>query len=67
MAGFEFVLLGGMVELVFYNILPRTASSMPAGKTLQTWILSNLFAFLAVGYLSSLLTRAFAARAPNWR
>ncbi len=55
-AGFAFVLLGGMVELVFYNILPRTASSMPAGKTLQTWILSNLFAFLAVGYLSSLLT-----------
>ncbi len=55
-AGFGFILLGGMVELVFYGILPRTAATMPGGKTLQTWILSNLFAFFAVGYLSSLLT-----------
>jgi len=55
-AGFGFILLGGMVELVFYEVLPRTASTMPGGKTLQTWILSNLFAFFAVGYLSSLLT-----------
>jgi two-component system sensor histidine kinase PilS (NtrC family) len=55
-AGFAFVLLGGMVEFVYYGILPRTASTMPGGKTLQTWILSNLFAFIAVGYLSSLLT-----------
>src|SRR3989475_4588983 len=55
-AGFGFILLGGMVELVFYDVLPRTASTMPGGKTLQTWIFSNLFAFFAVGYLSSLLT-----------
>ena len=55
-AGFGFILLGGMVELVFYDVLPRTASTMPGGKTLQTWILSNMFAFFAVGYLSSLLT-----------
>src|SRR5579872_2546039 len=46
-AGFGFILLGGMVELVFFGVLPRTASTMPEGKTLQTWILSNLFAFLA--------------------
>ena len=31
---------------------------MPARQTLQTWILSNLFAFLAVAYLSSLLTQS---------
>jgi len=55
-AAFGFILLGGMVELVFYGVLPRTALAMPGSKTLQTWILSNLFAFLAVGYLSSLLT-----------
>jgi two-component system, NtrC family, sensor histidine kinase PilS len=55
-AGFSFILLGGMVELVFYELLPRTAIAMPGGKTLQTWILSNLFAFFAVAYLSSLLT-----------
>ncbi len=55
-AGLSFILLGGMVELVFYDVLPRTALAMPGGKTLQTWIFSNLFAFFAVGYLSSLLT-----------
>jgi len=56
-AGLSFVLLGGMAELVFYDLLPRTASAMPSSKALQTWILSNLFAFLAVAYLSSLLTQ----------
>src|SRR3984957_7998413 len=55
-AGFSFILLGGMVELVFYDLLPKTAVGMPGSKTLQTWILSNLFAFFAVAYLSSLLT-----------
>src|SRR5437870_1873722 len=55
-AGFSFILLGGMVELVFYDVLPRTALAMPGGKTLQTWIFSNLFAFFAVGYPSRLLT-----------
>ena len=55
-AGLSFVMLGSLVELMYYNVLPRTAASMPGAKTLQTWILSNLFAFLAVAYLSSLLT-----------
>src|SRR3984957_2109998 len=57
-AGLSFILLGGMVELVYYNVLPRTAVSMPGAKALQTWILSNLFAFLTVAYLSSLLTQS---------
>ena len=57
-AGFSFVLLGGLVEMVYYGILPRTASSMPSVKSLQTWMLSNLLAFLAVAYLSSLLTQS---------
>src|SRR5438309_481012 len=55
-AGFSFILLGGIVELVFYDVIPVTTESMPAAKSLQTWILSNLFAFFAVAYLSSLLT-----------
>ena len=57
-AGFSFVLLGSMVELVYYGVLPRTATAMPGKESLQTWILSNLFAFLAVAYLSSLLTQS---------
>jgi two-component system sensor histidine kinase PilS (NtrC family) len=56
MAGFGFVLLGGMVELIYYGLLPRTSVLAPTGKTLQTWLLSNLIAFFAVAYLSSLLT-----------
>lgn len=57
-AGLSFVLLGGTVELVYYGILPRTALDMPHAKTLQIWILSNLLAFTAVAYLSSLLTQS---------
>jgi two-component system sensor histidine kinase PilS (NtrC family) len=54
-AGFGFVLLGGMVELIYYGLLPSTAVVAPTVRGLQTWLLSNLFAFFAVAYLSSLL------------
>lgn len=57
-AGLSFVLLGGLLELVYYGVLPRTALVMPHAKTLQIWILSNLLAFVAVAYLSSLLTQS---------
>ena len=57
-AGLSFVLLGSLIELMYYNVLPRTAVTMPGAKALQTWILSNLCAFLAVAYLSSLLTQS---------
>lgn len=55
-AGFSFVLLGALVELVYYQRLPRTAVAMPNEEILQLWIFSNLFAFVSVAYLSSLLT-----------
>ena len=62
-AGFSFILLGGLVELMYYNVLPRTAvADAAARRQLQTWIFSNLFAFLAVAYLSSLLRKACAAK-----
>jgi two-component system sensor histidine kinase PilS (NtrC family) len=54
-AALGFVFLGTMVELMYYEKLPRTASSMPTEKALQFWIFSNLFAFLGVAYLGSLL------------
>jgi two-component system, NtrC family, sensor histidine kinase PilS len=56
-AGFSFVLIGGLAELVFYNVLPRLQIAVPSSRQLQTWILSNLFYFLAVAYLSSLLAQ----------
>ena len=54
-AGLSFVLLGTLVELVYYGVLPRTAVDMPQFRTLFTWMSSNLLAFIAVAYLSGLL------------
>src|ERR1700676_4394750 len=57
-AGFSFILVGGLAELIFYNILPRMQVAVPSSRQLQTWILSNLFYFMAVAYLSSLLAQS---------
>src|SRR5215469_10164945 len=57
-AGFSFVLLGGTAELVYYGILPRMQIAVPSSRQLQTWIFSNLFYFVAVAYLSSLLAQS---------
>ena len=56
-AGLSFTLLGGLSEMIYYNILPRIQIAAPSGRQLQTWILSNLFYFMAVAYLSSLLAQ----------
>jgi two-component system sensor histidine kinase PilS (NtrC family) len=61
-AGTSFVLLGGMVELTYYEKLPRTAVAMPAGPSLLSWLGNNLFYFLAVAYLSSLLMETLRNR-----
>lgn len=57
-AGLSFILLGGLAELIFYNILPRMMVAVPSSRQLQTWILSNLFYFMSVAYLSSLLAQS---------
>ncbi len=54
-AGLGFVLLAGMAELTYYEKLPRTSVLAPTAHGLQTWVFSNLVAFMAVAYLSSLL------------
>jgi two-component system sensor histidine kinase PilS (NtrC family) len=56
-AGASFVLLGCIVELGYYGVIPRTANSMPGLHELQSWLGSNLFAFFAVAYLGSLLAQ----------
>jgi two-component system sensor histidine kinase PilS (NtrC family) len=53
----SFLLLGAVVALVYYGKVPRTASSAPSGHALQFWMAINLFAFLAVAYLGSLLSQ----------
>ncbi|HTS12952.1 MAG TPA: ATP-binding protein [Candidatus Limnocylindrales bacterium] len=57
-AGASFALLGCVVELMFYNVIPRTSPSMPGSRALESWLGSNLFAFLAVAYLGSLLSQS---------
>jgi len=56
-AGLSFVLVGCIVELTYYGIIPRTTPSVPAARTLESWLAVNLFAFLGVAYLGSLLTQ----------
>jgi len=66
-AGVSFVLLGGLVELTYYDKLPRTASAMPSGPSLLSWLGNNLFYFLAVAYLSSLLMQTLRHRGAELR
>lgn len=56
-AGASFVLLGAVVELMFYAAIPRTATSTPTATGLESWLGSNLFAFFAIAYLGGLLAQ----------
>lgn len=55
-AGFSFSLLGTLVTLIYYEKIPRT-SAIPEPRELQIRVFSNLFEFLAVAYLASLLSQ----------
>jgi two-component system sensor histidine kinase PilS (NtrC family) len=54
-AGGSFLLLASVVELSYYGVIPRTAISIPAPRTLESWLAINLLAFFAVAYLAGLL------------
>jgi two-component system, NtrC family, sensor histidine kinase PilS len=56
-AGAGFVLLGCVVELMFYNVITRTSTSLPSARGLESWLGSNLFAFFAIAYLGGLLAQ----------
>lgn len=56
-AGACFALLGSVIELAFYGVIPPTANSMPSSRALEFWLVNNLFAFFAVAYLGSLLSQ----------
>ncbi|MGA8224266.1 MAG: ATP-binding protein [Candidatus Acidiferrales bacterium] len=55
-AGACFALLGTVIVLVSYGVIHRTAASITTGRALEFWLTNNLFAFLAVAYLGSLLS-----------
>ena len=51
-------ILGGMTALAFAGKIPRTFALVPTPEGLRVWFLSNLFGFLAVAYLASLLAQS---------
>jgi len=61
-AGMGFVLLGCVIELMYYGVIARTSNSMPAARSLGFWLASNLFAFCAVAYLGSLLSQTLRTK-----
>jgi len=62
LAGASFIMLGCVIELVVYGVIPRTATSVSGLRELESWLGSNLFAFFAVAYLGSLLAQATRAK-----
>jgi two-component system, NtrC family, sensor histidine kinase PilS len=56
-AAVSFILLGGVLELTYYGVLPRTSNSTPTLRVLNSGLASNLFAFFLVAYLGSLLAQ----------
>jgi two-component system sensor histidine kinase PilS (NtrC family) len=55
-AALAFILYGTVLELNYYGVVPSFCTTHPGLKALQAIIFVNLFAFLAVAYLASLLT-----------
>jgi len=56
-AGASFVLLGSVIELTYYGLMPKTSNSMPNGRALEFWLATNFFALFSVAYLGSLLAQ----------
>jgi two-component system sensor histidine kinase PilS (NtrC family) len=54
-AALAFLLYGATLELTYFAVVPSYSTTHPGVRTLQAIILVNLFAFLAVAYLASLL------------
>jgi two-component system sensor histidine kinase PilS (NtrC family) len=52
------LVLGGMTTLAFAGKIPRTFLLVPTTEGLRVWFLSNLFGFLAVAYLASVLAQS---------
>src|SRR5271163_2851208 len=55
--GTSMALLGGIIALSYYGVIPRTSAAPPDLNSLNSWLAINCFAFLAVAYLGSLLAQ----------
>jgi two-component system sensor histidine kinase PilS (NtrC family) len=54
-AALAFLLYGSVLELTYFGVITSYSSTHPGVKALQAIILVNLFGYLAVAYLASLL------------
>ena len=54
-AALAFILYGAVLDLNYYGMVPSFATTHPELKALEAIIFVNLFAYLAVAYLSGLL------------
>src|SRR5262245_2037029 len=54
-AALAFILYGAVLELTYFEVVPSYSGSHPGLGALQAIILINLFAYLAVAYLTGLL------------
>lgn len=54
-AGMSFVLLGGTLELSFFDVIHSYSTSRPDLKSLQAVIFINLFAYVSIAYLANKL------------
>jgi two-component system, NtrC family, sensor histidine kinase PilS len=50
--------LGGLTVLAYTGKIPRTSTSVSSAESLRFWFISNLFGFLAIAYLASLLAQS---------
>jgi two-component system, NtrC family, sensor histidine kinase PilS len=57
-AAFALLLLGGLTLMSYTGRIPRTSVSVYTASSLRFWFLSNLFGFLAIAYLASLLAQS---------
>jgi len=55
-------LLGAMATLSYSKQIPRTYINEPTAESLRIWFLSNIFGFLAVAYLASLLAQSLRSK-----
>src|SRR5271163_1143540 len=61
-AGFCLAILGGLAALAFAGRIPPTYLIEPTPAGLRAWFFTNLFGFLAVAYLASLLAQSLRSK-----
>jgi two-component system, NtrC family, sensor histidine kinase PilS len=57
-----FILLAAMAVAAYTRVIPRTYAAVPTVEGLRIWLLSNVFGFLAVAYLSGILAQSLRSK-----